>query len=125
MDDVQKDMDTALGDDKHEASVISDSVISKDVLGSLPSPVPKSLTQFHTSTDSTTEIGWYSCIHQQTEMVMIICHSLSGVADQRVTESEESHSQSLRQHMPHSSTDTSTIGRYSCKHNKQVWYCYQ
>ena len=70
------------------------------------------LTHSHTSTHSTTEIGRYSCRHQQTEIVMIVCHSLSG-ADQRVTESDESHSQSPRQHMPHSSTDTSTIGRYT------------
>ena len=63
MDDVQKDMDTALGDDKHESSVTSDNVrVSEDVLRSLPSPVPKSLTQSHkvTSTDNTSEIGKYS-----------------------------------------------------------------
>ena len=105
--------------DDVQASVTSDSVrVSEDVLRSLSNPVPKSLTQSHTSTDSTSEIGRYSCRYQQTEVVTIICHSLSG-ADQRVTESEESHSQSLSQHMPHSSTDTSTIGRYSCRHNKQ------
>ena len=120
MDDVQKDMDIALGDDKHETSVTTDSVrVSEDVPRSLLIPAPKSLTQSHTSTDSTSEIGRYSCRHQQTEVVMVICHSLSGAVDQRVTESEESHSQSLRQHMPQSSTDTSTIGRYSCRHNKQ------
>ena len=111
-DDAQKDMDTALGDGKHE-----------DVLRLLPSPVPKSLTLSLTSTDSTSEIG--IALLTPTNKNVIICHSLSGAAQQRVTESEESHSQSLRQHMPHSSTDTSTIGRYSCRHNKQKWYCYQ
>ena len=109
--DIQKDMDTALGDDKHGSSFTSDSVtVSEDAPRSLPIRVPKSLTQPHTSTDSTSEIGKYSCRHQQTE---IICRSLSGTADQRVAESEESHSQSLNQHIPHSSTGTS-IGRYSC-----------
>ena len=54
-------MDTALGDEKHESSVTSDNVrVSEDVLRSLSSPVPKSLTQSHTSTDSTSEIGKYS-----------------------------------------------------------------
>ena len=60
-DDVQKDMDTALGDDKHESSVNSDSVrVSEDVPRSLSSLVQKSLPQSHTSTDSTSEIGKYS-----------------------------------------------------------------
>ena len=71
-DDEVKDMDTALGDDKHERSVTSDSVrVSEDVPRSQSNPVPKSPTQSHTSTDSTSEIGRYSCRHQQTEMVMI------------------------------------------------------
>ena len=57
-DDVQKDMDTLLGDDKHKSS---DSVrASEDVPRPLPSPVPKSLTQSHISTDSTSTIGRYS-----------------------------------------------------------------
>ena len=51
-DDAQKDMDTALGDDKHESSVTSDSVrASEDVPRSLPSPVPKSPPQSHIFTD--------------------------------------------------------------------------
>ena len=61
-DGVQKDMDTALGDDKHESSVTSDSVrVSEGVPRSLPSPVPKSLTQSHTSTDNTSTMGRCSC----------------------------------------------------------------
>ena len=61
-DDVQKDMDTALGDGKHKTSVTSDNVrVSEDVPKSLPSPVPKSPTQWHTSTDNTSTMGRCSC----------------------------------------------------------------
>ena len=58
-DDVQKDMDTLLGDDKHESSVTSDSVRVSLRLQS--NPVPKSLTQSHTSTDNTSTMGRCSC----------------------------------------------------------------
>ena len=62
MDDVDDDMDTALGDDIYETSVTSDSVtVSEDVPISLPSPVPKSLPQSHTSTGNKYFNNGYRC----------------------------------------------------------------
>ena len=59
MDDIQKDMDTALGDG---TSVTSDSVrVSEDVPRLLSSPVPKLPTQSHTSTGNTSTMGRCSC----------------------------------------------------------------
>ena len=53
-----EDTVTPLGDDKHE-HVTSDCVrVSEEVPRSLSGPAP---TQSHTSTDSTSEIGKYSC----------------------------------------------------------------
>ena len=57
MDDVQKDMDTLMGDDKHKTNVTSDNVrVSEDVPRPLPSPVPKSPTQSHTSAEKIVEV---------------------------------------------------------------------
>lgn len=118
-DDLQEDEDRVLGDDKQETErSVTSNRDSEDVPRSLLSPVPKLLTQSHTTTYSISEIGRYSCRYQQTEMV-ILCHSFL---------SKESLSQKrvILSHIPHSSTEnTSIIGRYSCRHNKEKWYCYR
>ena len=105
-------MDILLVDDKHESSVTSDSVrVSEDVARSLPSPVPKSLTQSHTSTDSTSTIGRYS--GYKGIWHHFLCHSSQGPTKERFTESErESHSQPVpKTHMSSSATDLAVTGK--------------